>query len=59
MDTTLKDSSDTGATVVITHKVREGKHVEYETWQREIAHPIRYGKTFAAMDGVTDPCPSD
>jgi len=37
MDTTLKDSSDTGATVVITHKVREGKHVEYETWQREIA----------------------
>jgi antibiotic biosynthesis monooxygenase (ABM) superfamily enzyme len=37
MDTTFKTPSDTGATVVITHKVREGKHVEYETWQREIA----------------------
>jgi uncharacterized protein len=30
-------SSDEGATVVITHRVREGKHAEYESWLDEIA----------------------
>ena len=35
--TTSNDSTDRGATVVITHRVREGKHAEYETWLDEIA----------------------
>jgi len=37
MNTTSEDSADQGATVVITHRVREGKHGEYETWLDEIA----------------------
>ena len=32
MGKTSDDSLDQGATVVITHRVREGKHAEYETW---------------------------
>lgn len=28
---------DQGATVVITHRVREGKHADYEAWLEEIA----------------------
>lgn len=31
------NSSDNGATVVITHKVREGRVAEYEAWLDEIA----------------------
>lgn len=37
MDTASKGSVDQGATVVITHRVREGKHADYETWLNEIA----------------------
>ncbi len=37
MGKTSDDSLDQGATVVITHRVREGKHAEYETWLDEIA----------------------
>ncbi len=39
MDTDVAsvDSSDQGATVVITHRVREGKHADYESWANEIA----------------------
>jgi len=38
MDTASKESSvDQGATVVITHRVREGRHAEYENWLDEIA----------------------
>ena len=31
------DSSDLGATVVITHRVRSDKHAEYEAWVNEIS----------------------
>lgn len=37
MGTTTTGSMDQGATVVITHRVREGKHADYETWLGEIA----------------------
>lgn len=37
MDAATKGSTDQGATVVITHRVREGKHAEYEAWLGEIA----------------------
>lgn len=30
------DSGEAGATVVITHRVREGQHAEYEQWLEEI-----------------------
>jgi antibiotic biosynthesis monooxygenase (ABM) superfamily enzyme len=30
-------SSDVGATVFIAHRVREGKHADYERWANEIA----------------------
>jgi hypothetical protein len=36
-DTELKDSEAKGATAVITHRIREGKHAEYETWLDEIS----------------------
>ncbi len=36
MDTTPHNSLDQGATVVITHRIREGKHAEYEIWLDEI-----------------------
>jgi uncharacterized protein len=37
-DTASESSSDIGgATVVITHRVREGKHADYENWLNEIA----------------------
>lgn len=36
--TASESSSDLGgATVVITHRVRQGKHAEYESWLNEIA----------------------
>ncbi|NNE10195.1 MAG: antibiotic biosynthesis monooxygenase [Gemmatimonadetes bacterium] len=31
------DPQETGATAVITHRVRDGAHAEYEAWQDEIA----------------------
>lgn len=34
-------SADEGATVVITHKVRDDKHAEYEAWLTEIAPACR------------------
>lgn len=37
MSTPSKNSSDIGATVVITHKVREGRLADYEAWLDEIA----------------------
>jgi hypothetical protein len=36
-DAAFKGSGDEGATVVITHRVREGKHADYESWLNEIA----------------------
>ncbi len=36
-DATSASSGDHGAAVVITHRVREGKHVDYESWINEIA----------------------
>lgn len=36
MNTTSKELTERGATVVITHRVREDKHAEYETWLNEI-----------------------
>ncbi len=36
-DVVSADSNDQGATVVITHRVREGKHADYERWINEIA----------------------
>lgn len=37
-DKVAENSSDIeGATVVITHRVREGKHADYESWSNEIA----------------------
>lgn len=36
IDAASKDSDDQGATVVITHKVREGRHGDYEDWLKEI-----------------------
>ncbi|MBA6225002.1 antibiotic biosynthesis monooxygenase [Colwellia sp. MB02u-18] len=37
-DKVAEDFSDIeGATVVITHRVREGKHADYESWSNEIA----------------------
>lgn len=33
----LAKADDAGATVVITHRVREGKHAEYEQWLDEIS----------------------
>ena len=36
-DAASADFSDQGATVVITHRVREGKHADYESWANEIA----------------------
>lgn len=36
MNTTDKQLTYQGATVVITHRVREDKHAEYETWLGEI-----------------------
>ena len=35
------DLSDQGATVVITHRVREGKNADYEKWLHEIAPVCR------------------
>lgn len=32
-----ENSSNPGATVVITHRIREGRHAEYERWLDEIA----------------------
>lgn len=37
MDAAARDSADQGATAVITHRVREGKHADYETWLDEIS----------------------
>jgi len=37
MNKTSADAADQGATVVITHRVRAGKHAEYETWLEEIS----------------------
>lgn len=37
MGAATTDSVDQGATVVITHRIREGKHAEYEVWLGEIA----------------------
>lgn len=37
MDTTTAGSADQGATVVITHRVRAGRHADYEAWLGEIA----------------------
>ena len=37
MSTSAKNSSDIGATVVITHKVREGRLADYEAWLDEIS----------------------
>lgn len=37
MDAAGKSTLDHGATVVITHRVREGKHAEYEAWLSEIS----------------------
>jgi antibiotic biosynthesis monooxygenase (ABM) superfamily enzyme len=37
MGTTTTGSGDQGATVVITHRVRESKQADYETWLGEIA----------------------
>lgn len=36
-DAISKNGGENGATVVITHRVREGKHAEYENWLDEIA----------------------
>jgi antibiotic biosynthesis monooxygenase (ABM) superfamily enzyme len=36
IDAASKDSDDQGSTVVITHKVREGRHGDYEDWLKEI-----------------------
>jgi uncharacterized protein len=36
-DAAFKGSRDEGATVVITHRVREGKQADYESWLNEIA----------------------
>jgi antibiotic biosynthesis monooxygenase (ABM) superfamily enzyme len=36
-DADFKGSKDEGATVVITHRVREGKQADYESWLDEIA----------------------
>ncbi|WP_223921312.1 antibiotic biosynthesis monooxygenase [Geobacter sp. AOG2] len=38
------NSSDIGATVVITHRVREGKHLDYESWLDEIGPLCRSSK---------------
>ena len=35
-DAASKGSDDQGATVVITHRVREGRHADYEGWLKEI-----------------------
>jgi len=35
-DTAPNGSSDTGATVVITHRVREDRHAEYDRWLGEV-----------------------
>ena len=35
-DAASKGSDDQGATVVITHRVREGRHADYEVWLKEI-----------------------
>lgn len=35
------DKADAGATVVITHRVRNGKHAEYEKWLNEIGPKCR------------------
>ncbi len=37
-------SNDVGATVVITHRIRSDKHVEYERWLDEIAPLCRASK---------------
>lgn len=37
MDAATKGSVNQGATVVVTHRVREGKHADYEAWLGEIA----------------------
>ena len=37
MGAATKDSVDHGATVVITHRVREGKHSDYDAWLNEIS----------------------
>jgi uncharacterized protein len=37
MNAPTASSVDQGATVVITHRVRAGKHAEYEAWLAEIA----------------------
>jgi antibiotic biosynthesis monooxygenase (ABM) superfamily enzyme len=39
MDTgaTFEGTGDGGATVVITHRVRDGQHAGYESWLKEIA----------------------
>jgi heme-degrading monooxygenase HmoA len=36
IDAASKDADDQGATIVITHKVREGRHGDYEDWLKEI-----------------------
>jgi len=41
MDTISKDTTDPGATGVITHRVREGRHADYEAWLAEIAPKCR------------------
>lgn len=35
-NTASMNSSDTGATVVITHRVRDGRHLDYDRWLDEI-----------------------
>ena len=37
IDTNSRGSDEQGATVVITHRVREGRHADYERWLNQIA----------------------
>lgn len=37
MASSSSESTNEGATVVITHRVRDGKHLDYETWLGDIA----------------------
>jgi uncharacterized protein len=40
------DKTDDGATVVITHRVRDGQHAEYEKWLNEIGPKCRASAGF-------------
>jgi antibiotic biosynthesis monooxygenase (ABM) superfamily enzyme len=43
IDAAFKGSDDQGATVVITHRVRDGRHAEYEDWLKAIV-PVCRGR---------------